>query len=63
MFISIFIQLTLTLHFVYVHYSLLGMEGVYSQVDLTRKMTLRLMLYMKLLIKEWMTDGKNGGEG
>jgi hypothetical protein len=38
------------------------MEEVYLQVDRTRKMILKLMLYMRLLIKEWMTDGKNEGK-
>jgi hypothetical protein len=46
----------------FVHYSLQGMEAAYLQVDLMRKMTLKLMLYTKPLIKEWTIDVKNEGK-
>ena len=37
------------------------MEEAYLQVDLMKKMILRLMLYMKLLIREWMEEERKEG--
>jgi hypothetical protein len=46
----------------FLHDSLQVMVEVYLRVDLTRKMILKQMLYMKLLIREWMADAKNAGK-
>lgn len=43
-------------------FSLQGMVEVCSQVVLMKKMTLKLMLSMRQLIKEWMVEEKKEGE-